>query len=224
MLSISTLLTLSLPLLSTLTSALPSPSPASDSSIDFRRHEKRSGSSFGGRGFKRNIKRNSGQPNVAQRDALPLADSSISTLDEAPSTLDKRGSYSGMATYYFTQTGNQGSCGSWLSDSAFTVAVSEAMMTNSWCGQTIWITHNGNTQYATVQDTCPGCAYGSLDLSPGLFMAFEAESVGTFSMTWGFTSEGGGGQQSSSSAVSVFITRLLIISRLSLEATGRVNA
>lgn len=33
-------------------------------------------------------------------------------------------------------------------------------------------------------DACPGCPYGGLDMSPGLFKYFASESVGVFYMNW----------------------------------------
>lgn len=41
----------------------------------------------------------------------------------------------------------------------------------SWCGKSITITNTelGKSTTATVVDQCPGCAYGSLDMSQSLF-------------------------------------------------------
>jgi len=42
-------------------------------------------------------------------------------------------------------------------------------MNSGWCGRKVVVTNtaNGKTMSATVADTCPGCSYGSLDLSTG---------------------------------------------------------
>jgi hypothetical protein len=104
-----------------------------------------------------------------------------------PSDLTKRGpTYSGRATYY---AAGLGACGTYNSGSDFIVALNAAQYGNmgqrsSWCGKTIAITYNGNTQYATVQDACPSCPYGGLDMSEGLFKAFASTSVGVFQMSW----------------------------------------
>jgi expansin (peptidoglycan-binding protein) len=37
-----------------------------------------------------------------------------------------------------------------------------------------------------VLDECPTCAYGSLDLSPGLFQSFANTDAGTVQITWWF--------------------------------------
>ncbi|TKY90809.1 hypothetical protein EX895_000807 [Sporisorium graminicola] len=117
--------------------------------------------------------------------------------DEAgPSSLSKRGpSYSGRATYY---AAGLGACGNYNSGSDFIVALNAAQYGNmgqrsSWCGKTIAITYNGNTQYATVQDACPSCPYGGLDMSEGLFKAFANTDVGVFQMSWTAADGSGGG-------------------------------
>ncbi len=88
--------------------------------------------------------------------------------EAGPSSLAKRGpTYNGRATFY---AAGLGACGNYNSPSDFIVALNAAQYGNmgqvsSWCGKTIAITYQGNTQYATVQDACPGCPYGGLDMS-----------------------------------------------------------
>ncbi|EST06516.1 Barwin-like endoglucanase [Kalmanozyma brasiliensis GHG001] len=120
--------------------------------------------------------------------------------EAGPSNLTKRGpTYSGRATYY---AAGLGACGGYNSGSDFIVALNAAQYGNmgqrsSWCGRTIAITYNGNTQYAQVADACPSCPYGGLDMSEGLFKAFAPTSVGVFQMSWtaagGSDSNGNGG-------------------------------
>ncbi|KAF8904422.1 RlpA-like double-psi beta-barrel-protein domain-containing protein-containing protein [Gymnopilus junonius] len=90
-------------------------------------------------------------------------------------------------SFYNTETGNAGSCGHFLSNSGFTVAVNVEQMTSSWCGKTIRMTYGGRTTTATVQDTCPGCPWDGLDLSPGLFSFFAPQSIGIIYGEWEFT-------------------------------------
>lgn len=56
---------------------------------------------------------------------------------------------------------------------------------------------NGNTQTATVADLCPGCGYGSLDMSEGLFSALNNGNMGdgVFPISWYFAGEGAPQQQ-----------------------------
>ncbi|KAJ9476604.1 Expansin [Pseudozyma hubeiensis] len=115
--------------------------------------------------------------------------------EAGPSNLTKRGpTYNGRATYY---AAGLGACGNYNSGSDFIVALNSAQYGNlgqvsSWCGKTIAITYNGNTQYAQVQDACPSCPYGGLDMSEGLFKAFASPSVGVFYMSW-TVADGSGG-------------------------------
>lgn len=101
--------------------------------------------------------------------------------------LQKR-SYSGQGTFYNTETGNAGSCGNYLKNTGYTVAVNTPQYTSSWCGKTITITANGKTHTATIEDECPGdgttCKYGALDMSPALFKYFADESVGVIDISW----------------------------------------
>ncbi|KAJ1030110.1 hypothetical protein NDA16_001023 [Ustilago loliicola] len=94
--------------------------------------------------------------------------------------IKRRPTYSGRATYY---AAGLGACGNYNSDSDFIVALNAAQYGNlgqrsSWCGRTIAVTYNGNTQYAQVQDACPSCPYGGLDMSEGLFKAFASTDLG----------------------------------------------
>lgn len=56
------------------------------------------------------------------------------------------------------------------------------------CGQWVNIknTANGKTVTAKVADECPGCGYGSLDLSLGAFAAIGNYDTGVLPITWSF--------------------------------------
>ncbi|KWU46789.1 hypothetical protein RHOSPDRAFT_31606 [Rhodotorula sp. JG-1b] len=98
------------------------------------------------------------------------------------------GSYSGQATFY-SQGGVAGSCGSVASDSDYVVAVNTAQVDGgSHCGSSVHITNtqNGKSITARVADTCPGCGYGSLDLSMGAFGALGSYDQGVLPISWSF--------------------------------------
>ncbi|GAA5981195.1 hypothetical protein JCM10908_004017 [Rhodotorula pacifica] len=98
------------------------------------------------------------------------------------------GSYSGQATFY-TQGGVAGSCGTVHGDGDYIVAMNVAQVDGgSHCGQTVHITNTatGASISATVADTCPGCSYGSLDLSTGAFGALGSYDQGVLPISWGF--------------------------------------
>jgi hypothetical protein len=94
---------------------------------------------------------------------------------------------SGSFTYYAV---GLGSCGTTNVPSDFIVALNAAQYSSSYCGVTITITCNGKTAQATIMDECPGCGYGGLDLSQGLFEYFGDISVGVLTGDWEFGSSG----------------------------------
>ncbi|GAA5899440.1 RlpA-like double-psi beta-barrel domain-containing protein [Sporobolomyces salmoneus] len=110
------------------------------------------------------------------------------TTTQAPASSGGSGSYSGRATFY-SQGGNAGSCGQVNGDYSMIVALNAPQRSeNSHCGQWVTIknTQNGKTVSAKVADTCPGCSYGSLDLSMGAFAAIGDYDQGVLPITWSF--------------------------------------
>jgi expansin (peptidoglycan-binding protein) len=57
---------------------------------------------------------------------------------------------------------------------------------NPICGKKVLITYESNTVEIEITDKCPGCAYGSIDLSPTAFEQLAPESVGRIPITWQF--------------------------------------
>ncbi|KAI0718970.1 hypothetical protein C8T65DRAFT_736997 [Cerioporus squamosus] len=73
---------------------------------------------------------------------------------------------SGDATYY-EPNGGLGACGSPIQNSDFAVALSSDQYSGgSNCGRRINVQYQGKSVEATVEDLCPGCASGSIDLTP----------------------------------------------------------
>lgn len=98
------------------------------------------------------------------------------------------GSYSGQATFY-SQGGVAGSCGTVHGDGDFIVAMNAPQVNGgAFCGKSVRITNtqNGKSITATVADTCPGCGYGSLDLSTGAFGALGSYDQGVLPISWSF--------------------------------------
>ncbi|KAF8061534.1 RlpA-like double-psi beta-barrel-protein domain-containing protein-containing protein [Lyophyllum atratum] len=87
-----------------------------------------------------------------------------------------------------------GACGKNNVASDFIVALNTPQYGGGYpgpnCFKTITMTYNGRTTQATVMDQCPGCPYGGLDLSRGLFKFFAPESVGILYGTWYFNDDG----------------------------------
>jgi len=106
-----------------------------------------------------------------------------------------RRAFSGFATFYYTQTGNAGSCGDYLQDTDFTVAVNSGQYNGDMCHKLINIRAFGKSTQARVMDQCPegggNCHWGDLDMSPSLFQFFAGDlGVGKFPMEWEFADEG----------------------------------
>ncbi|KAJ3551114.1 hypothetical protein NM688_g4921 [Phlebia brevispora] len=96
---------------------------------------------------------------------------------------------SARMTYY---EAGLGACGQTNSDSDFIVALNSAQYDGgSHCFETITISYNGKSTSAQITDECPGCPYGGLDLTPGLFSFFSSEDAGVIYGEWDFGSGGG---------------------------------
>ncbi|KAF9009389.1 RlpA-like double-psi beta-barrel-protein domain-containing protein-containing protein [Cyathus striatus] len=97
-------------------------------------------------------------------------------------------------TFYDVEVG-LGACGKQNKDSDFTVALNSAQFGGGYpgphCFQTITMKYNGKTATATVMDECPGCPYGGLDLTRGLFSYFDSQDRGIIYGEWWFGSDGG---------------------------------
>lgn len=124
-----------------------------------------------------------------------ISPQSNATTDEH--SLGKR-DFNGRMTYYDTSVG-LGSCGNFNPNSAYTVAMNANQMQSSYCGKSIWISYGGKTVGATVQDTCPGCPWGGLDLSEGLFAGLADMGLGVIQASWGFSDGSSNPEPSTSS-------------------------
>ncbi|SAM01085.1 hypothetical protein [Absidia glauca] len=115
------------------------------------------------------------------------------TVSRAEKTLmEKRNTYSGTGTFFnpSTEGGSIGACGGYESDTAHIVALNAKQYGNmgrksGWCGKKIKISYNGKTTYATINDACPECAYGDLDLTHTVFKSLEKDmDKGIIDITW----------------------------------------
>jgi len=93
---------------------------------------------------------------------------------------------SGRATFY---AAGVGACGWRNTPGDFIVALNEGQYGagcsgTAQCGRPITITYAGKSIVATVADCCPGCPYGALDMTEGLFSQFAGLGAGVFYMDW----------------------------------------
>ncbi|KAI9627353.1 hypothetical protein H4Q26_017451 [Puccinia striiformis f. sp. tritici PST-130] len=92
--------------------------------------------------------------------------------------------FTGHATYFAPGTG---ACGATNSGSDYIVAMNQAQYAGgSLCQKTVSIKNeaSGKSVQAKVVDKCPGCAFGSLDLSPTVFSALGDMSAGVLPISW----------------------------------------
>ncbi|KAG2020848.1 hypothetical protein CC2G_006146 [Coprinopsis cinerea AmutBmut pab1-1] len=80
-----------------------------------------------------------------------------------------------------------GACGRVNTNSDFIVALNAAQWNGgAHCFETVTISYRGRTARATVMDLCPGCPYGGLDLTRGLFGYFANHDLGVIHGDWDF--------------------------------------
>ncbi|CAO3600482.1 unnamed protein product [Absidia cylindrospora] len=96
--------------------------------------------------------------------------------------------YSGDGTYYNV---GLGSCGKNHHNDHLVAALNAPQMKNSGnpnhnklCDRRIRVTGPKGTVTVKVVDTCPGCEYGSVDLSPSSFKQIADLSDGRVKITW----------------------------------------
>ncbi|CDS10006.1 hypothetical protein LRAMOSA02683 [Lichtheimia ramosa] len=106
--------------------------------------------------------------------ALILAVLSVSA---APVSLEKRRkTYRGTGTWFVPETegGVYGACGPKENSNSMIVALNHKQYGNmnkksKWCGKKIRISGPKGSVTARINDACPGCKYGDLDLTPKIF-------------------------------------------------------
>ncbi|KAG6848642.1 hypothetical protein H0H93_015296 [Arthromyces matolae] len=104
----------------------------------------------------------------------------------APSSELQKRDYTGVATWF---EAGLGTCGKVNADTDLIVAIPTALYASgSHCGKKVQITDvaSGVTVTATVEDSCPTCGAGDLDMTPSLFSRFESTDVGVFQIKWKF--------------------------------------
>lgn len=118
------------------------------------------------------------------------SDSSSGSSDQSSSNSGPSSSqdFSGQATYYDV---GLGACGVTNTNSELIAAMNVDQFGsqsngNPICGKQATLYYQGKSVTVTVQDKCPGCSYGDIDLSPAAFQALADESLGRIPITWHF--------------------------------------
>lgn len=124
--------------------------------------------------------------------------STVATSTAAATSAPTTGSgetFHGDGTYY---DAGLGACGKVNTDSDFIVAISQQRYNkqtpngnpnnNPLCGQKLNVSYEGKSVQVTIVDSCPGCSYDSLDLSPAAFSQIADKDLGRIQLEWEFAS------------------------------------
>ncbi|CAO3636942.1 unnamed protein product [Mucor hiemalis] len=102
-----------------------------------------------------------------------------------------RNIFRGTGTFFHPKTegGEIGSCGPIESDHSRICAMNIkqygiASKKSPWCFLQLRVKSGGKSTICTVTDCCPGCAEGSLDMTPQVFNDLAHPSVGVIPIEW----------------------------------------
>ncbi|KAL5529089.1 hypothetical protein ACEPAG_5063 [Sanghuangporus baumii] len=116
-----------------------------------------------------------------------IAHTSRDTTSGSPTSSIVERDENGRFTFYET---GLGACGGWNNPTDFIVALNEEQWDGgSHCWEMITINYNGKSTQAQIVDLCPGCAWGGLDMSPGLFSFLDNPDLGVIYGSWSFGTE-----------------------------------
>ncbi|KAH9942264.1 RlpA-like double-psi beta-barrel-protein domain-containing protein-containing protein [Epithele typhae] len=94
--------------------------------------------------------------------------------------------FNGDATFY-EPNGGTGACGHPIQNTDFAVALNPTQYAGGAnCGRTITAHFQGASVTATVQDLCPGCGNGGIDLTPSAFQRLASLDRGRIQVEWDF--------------------------------------
>ncbi|KAH8112509.1 RlpA-like double-psi beta-barrel-protein domain-containing protein-containing protein [Phellopilus nigrolimitatus] len=136
--------------------------------------------------------------------SFPIAISTDSNSSTSGSSQGDSGDTFQNARFTFYDVG-LGACGLTNQSSDFIVALNSQQFGSGYpgpnCFKEIEIHYNGKSHTAEIMDKCPGCPYGGLDFSRGLFDYFASEDLGVLTGSWSFTNgSGASGSNATSSA------------------------
>jgi len=107
-------------------------------------------------------------------------------ISNAPSILQSRTTYVGRGTWYDVDTSGEGACGKWNNNNQPIIAMNHVQYNRNICGKWITLknTKNGRTARGYVEDMCPGCPKGGVDMSPSLFEQLASLGTGVVTVSW----------------------------------------
>lgn len=128
-----------------------------------------------------------------------VVDTNISSVSRAQKALlEKRGrkkssskNYSGKATWFIPSVhgGSMGACRKYEADDDYVVAMNAVQYgpmnkVSDVCGKRVRIYHDGKSVEAVINDACPECKYGDLDLTKPVFGTLGKFKTGILDITW----------------------------------------
>ncbi|SAM01883.1 hypothetical protein [Absidia glauca] len=124
--------------------------------------------------------------------AAPIRSSSDEDSTEGLTKRGSKSTFSGTGTWFLpaTEGGSTGACGPKEGNNSPIVALNSPQYGNmskksSWCGKKIRITGPKGSVVATVNDACPECKHGDLDLTPVLFKKVIGDmDIGVGKISW----------------------------------------
>lgn len=107
--------------------------------------------------------------------------------------LKRQAGFNGVATWFIPslEGGPIGACGPEEADDAFIVALNLVQYGNvdsksNFCGRSVRINHQGKSVDAVINDACPECSHGDLDLTQSVFQKLGNLETGRLAITWEF--------------------------------------
>ncbi|CAO3619406.1 unnamed protein product [Mucor fragilis] len=121
----------------------------------------------------------------------PLSRAERSLLEKRSKKKSSGDNYSGKATWFVPSLhgGSMGACGEYEADDDYVVAMNAEQYgrmskVSDVCGKRVRIYHDGKSIEAVINDACPECKYGDLDLTKPVFGELGKFKTGILDITW----------------------------------------
>lgn len=99
--------------------------------------------------------------------------------------------FKGTGTWFIpaTEGGSTGACGPQENNNELVGALNapqygDMSSKSSWCGKKVKVTSGGKSVIVTINDACPECAHGSIDLTQAAFKQLGNLGTGVLPITW----------------------------------------
>ncbi|CAO3689418.1 unnamed protein product [Umbelopsis vinacea] len=107
------------------------------------------------------------------------------------SSKSSSGTFKGTGTWFIpaTEGGSTGACGPHEGNNELIGALNapqygDMSSKSSWCGKKVKVTSGSKSVIVTINDACPECAHGSIDLTQAAFKKLGDLNTGVLGITW----------------------------------------